>query len=355
MKTSTMRVATLATVATMTMLLLLALVLSPSPSAAHSIEEDPTIMKPTGAASHEHLTNANEPGTPPHKHTQPSGSADESGRRGPLFSQRLSPRAAYHSALRRLHDAQQHLLALNPWRRTPQHVDPFAALLDPFDRDLFRGFGPRAAAAAQPHRRSALSSLWNDPLLDWPDVHEWPSDYFAHHEQAPMLAGEEATAAAGGGAAAGGAVAPRRGDAMGSMLASTFDVSEAADKYIVRASVPGWTPEEVRVEVQGDTLILSGERSVHKKIGEEGGAEKAKEGEAQGEVKQYAYFRKVYTLPQDVKADELRASFDANTHALRVEVPKPHAAIEPPPKPAKVTVPLQVKSSADTHAPAKNA
>lgn len=349
MNTSTRRLATLAAVTAL--LLLLAISLTPSPSSAHSIEEDPTIMKPTRGASHEHLTNANEPGTPPHKHTQPSGSAaDESGRRGPLFSQRLSPRAAYHSALRRLHDAQQHLLALNPWRRTP-HVDPFAALLDPFDRDLFRGFGPRAAA--QPHRRSALSSLWNDPLLDWPDVHEWPSDYFAHHEQAPMLAGEEAPAAAGGGAA--GAVAARRGDAMGSMLASTFDVSEDADKYIVRASVPGWTPEEVRVEVQGDTLILSGERSVHKKIGEEGGAEKAKEGEAQGEVKQYAYFRKVYTLPQDVKTDELRASFDAGTHALRVEVPKPHAAIEPPPKPAKVTVPLQVKASADTHAPAKNA
>lgn len=337
------------------MLLLAALlVVSPSPSVAHSVQEDPTIMKATGGG--EHLTPANEPGTPPHKHTQPTAAGDEASRRGPLFSQRLSPRAAYQSALRRLHDAQQHLLALNPWRRTPP-VDPFTALLNPFDHHLFGG--PRAGGLGQPHRRSAWSSLWNDPLLDWPDVHEWPSDYFAHHEQAPMLGGEEAPAAAAAAAdsgAAGGAVAARRGDAMGSMLASTFDVSEDADKYVVRASVPGWTPEEVRVEVQGDTLILSGERSVHKKLGDdEGGADKAKEGEAQGEVKQYAYFRKVYTLPDDVKADDLRASFDANTHALRIEVPKPHAAIEPPPKPAKVTVPLQVKGNTATDVPAKNA
>jgi HSP20 family protein len=100
------------------------------------------------------------------------------------------------------------------------------------------------------------------------------------------------------------------------------EVYERANKFVVRAELPGMKKEEIDVSVVGDTLTISGERK------------------AESEVKDEDYYRcelcygkfsRSVGLPAAVNAAKVDASYENGI--LEITLPKVEAA-----KPKKVTV-----------------
>jgi HSP20 family protein len=90
------------------------------------------------------------------------------------------------------------------------------------------------------------------------------------------------------------------------------EVSEEAGKLNVSADLPGIKPEEVKVEVTDDSLIIKGER---KQEHEERG-----KGYYRSE-KSYGHFYRCVPLPEGAKTDEVQAEF--RNGELKVIVPVP--------------------------------
>jgi HSP20 family protein len=98
-----------------------------------------------------------------------------------------------------------------------------------------------------------------------------------------------------------------------------MDVFEREGKTVVRLDLPGIKREDITVEVQDDTLVISGHREEEKEVKEEHYycAERAT-----GE------FSRAITLPEGVTADAIEATY--HDGILEVVVPKPAAAEKPP-------------------------
>ncbi len=94
-----------------------------------------------------------------------------------------------------------------------------------------------------------------------------------------------------------------------SMLGS--DVFETEDRVVVRLELPGLQREDVDVEIEDDTLVVSGE----KRFFEE-------QGEGAWRLVQCAYgsFTRVVPLPVPVRSAGAKASY--RDGVLRVEMPK---------------------------------
>lgn len=89
---------------------------------------------------------------------------------------------------------------------------------------------------------------------------------------------------------------------------------EKEKEVVVRAELPGFTPEEVKVEVKGELLTVEAE---HKEVPEkEKGKEKAE--------RTYARVRRVVTLPPEVEPEKAEAVYRHGV--LEVRLPfKPEA------------------------------
>ncbi|MCU1237536.1 MAG: heat shock protein Hsp20 [Candidatus Solibacter sp.] len=91
-----------------------------------------------------------------------------------------------------------------------------------------------------------------------------------------------------------------------------IEVAERDGKYIIHAELPGLKPEEVKVEVADDALIIQGER-------------KAQFEENQGGIQRseriYGQFYRAIPLPQGVNPEQVRAKFENGV--LEVTVPAP--------------------------------
>jgi HSP20 family protein len=101
-----------------------------------------------------------------------------------------------------------------------------------------------------------------------------------------------------------------------------IDVYEDKDKVTVRAELPGMKPGDIEATVQGDTLTISGERRQE---------EEEKEGEIYRAERFFGRFQRVITLPQEVEADKIKASYKDGV--LTIECPKSEAG-----KPKKIQV-----------------
>ncbi len=102
-----------------------------------------------------------------------------------------------------------------------------------------------------------------------------------------------------------------------------LDISETDEAFEVEAALPGVKPEDVEVQVHGDTVTIKGN---------------AKE-EAEGEGKdwlrrerRYGVFARSFTLPTDI--DAAKASADFENGLLKLHLPKSEAAL---PKTIKVS------------------
>lgn len=94
-----------------------------------------------------------------------------------------------------------------------------------------------------------------------------------------------------------------------------LDISETADAFVVRASLPGVAPEEVQVTIHGDTLTIQGESK-----------EERREDDETWHLRErrHGTFRRTVTLSVPVDAD--RASAEHDHGVLRLTLPKAESA-----------------------------
>lgn len=92
------------------------------------------------------------------------------------------------------------------------------------------------------------------------------------------------------------------------------DVFEDDNQLVVRLEVPGMDKQDLSIEVQGGSLIVSGEKKFERE---------STEGRYRTLQCAYGSFRRVVPLPVDVKADQAQASY--RNGVLRVALPKKDA------------------------------
>jgi len=89
----------------------------------------------------------------------------------------------------------------------------------------------------------------------------------------------------------------------------TIEVRETNGNYVVRADLPGLTPEDVKVEVTDAGLVIEGERKFER--------EEDESGEHRSEI-QYGYFARVIPLRSNL--DQVNARIENGVLAIAIPV-----------------------------------
>lgn len=97
------------------------------------------------------------------------------------------------------------------------------------------------------------------------------------------------------------------------MPARAFTTEETEKEFIIRAELPGFTPEELTVELRGEVLAVEAEHKVP--------AEKAVESTERA----YSRVRRMITLPPEVELERMEASY--RNGVLEVRVPRKPEAV----------------------------
>lgn len=93
------------------------------------------------------------------------------------------------------------------------------------------------------------------------------------------------------------------------------DVSESENEFIIRAEVPGYKTEDIRVQVENGVLKLSAEHNEEK--------EEKKENYHLKE-RRYGSFNRSFKLPENVDGEKIEAS--AKDGVLTIRIPKVEAS-----------------------------
>jgi len=101
-----------------------------------------------------------------------------------------------------------------------------------------------------------------------------------------------------------------------------LDIAERDDAIVVEAELPGMSAEDIDISVEGDTLIIRGE--------------KMQQREEKGETyyhteRRYGSFKRTIPLPSTVEADKIEATHKDGV--LKITLPKSQASL---PKKIKV-------------------
>ena len=103
--------------------------------------------------------------------------------------------------------------------------------------------------------------------------------------------------------------------------AAPMDVRETEDAYEVHVSLPGWTPEEISVTIQQDTVTISGQRAAQ----EPAEGESGKKGHTYHvRERRFASFNRSFTFPTPIDAERVEARFENGELILRL--PKSESA-----------------------------
>ncbi|MBI4550297.1 MAG: Hsp20/alpha crystallin family protein, partial [Candidatus Omnitrophica bacterium] len=89
------------------------------------------------------------------------------------------------------------------------------------------------------------------------------------------------------------------------------DVYETKDHVIVKADLPGMEKDEIQVSVQGDTLIIKGEKKQEKEHKEE---------DYVRTERAYGSFYRALALPESVDSDKVKAAY--KNGVLELTLPK---------------------------------
>jgi HSP20 family protein len=92
----------------------------------------------------------------------------------------------------------------------------------------------------------------------------------------------------------------------------TVEISEREGEYRILAELPGLSPNEVRVEVEDDALILQGERQVERD---------AVEGGIRRSERQFGFFYRRIPLPEGADPEQAKAKF--HDGILEIAIPAP--------------------------------
>jgi HSP20 family protein len=107
-----------------------------------------------------------------------------------------------------------------------------------------------------------------------------------------------------------------------SAWAPALDISERKDAYLVTVELPGLKSEDLDITLEDGLLTIQGERQFTAESSEQ---------QYHRVERRYGSFRRSITLPSQVQADAIEASFENGV--LEVVVPKAEEA-----KPKKITV-----------------
>jgi HSP20 family protein len=102
-----------------------------------------------------------------------------------------------------------------------------------------------------------------------------------------------------------------------------IDVAEDEQGYIVHASLPGFTPEEINVQIMGDRLIIQAQ---HHEQQPEGQPEQQAQGQSRRWLvrERHASVYRAITLPSAVDTDKAQAQFEHGT--LTLTLPRAQSA-----------------------------
>ena len=100
------------------------------------------------------------------------------------------------------------------------------------------------------------------------------------------------------------------------------DIYEENDNIVVKAEIPGVDKKSINVDVKDRVLTIKGERSEDNEVNEE---------RYYRRERTYGRFERAFTLPADVKTDEIKAEYKDGV--LKVMVPKPEVQ-----KPKQITI-----------------
>ena len=104
--------------------------------------------------------------------------------------------------------------------------------------------------------------------------------------------------------------------------APALDIAEQKDAYVVQVELPGVKPDELEITLEDGLLTIQGERQF---------TQESTEQQFHRIERRYGRFRRSITLPTQVQADAIEASFEDGL--LTVRVPKAEEA-----KPRKINV-----------------
>ena len=108
----------------------------------------------------------------------------------------------------------------------------------------------------------------------------------------------------------------------GRVWAPALDISERKDAYVVSVEVPGVNADDLDITLEDGLLTIQGERQFTSESSEQ---------QYHRVERRYGSFRRSITLPSQVQADSIEASFENGV--LEVVVPKAEEA-----KPKKISV-----------------
>lgn len=100
----------------------------------------------------------------------------------------------------------------------------------------------------------------------------------------------------------------------GTAMGMPIDIQETDDAFLIRATMPGVRPDDVSIQIKGDTLQISG--TLHE--------EHEEEREAEGRVRwlmrerRAGRFERTITLPATVKAEQAEATLEHGILSLRI-------------------------------------
>ena len=106
--------------------------------------------------------------------------------------------------------------------------------------------------------------------------------------------------------------ARQQGDrAMPTAVAPALDISERKDAYLVTVELPGVEADDLQITLEDGLLTIQGERHF---------AHDSSEQQFHRVERRYGAFRRSITLPAQVQADQIEATFDNGV--LEIVVPK---------------------------------
>ena len=92
-----------------------------------------------------------------------------------------------------------------------------------------------------------------------------------------------------------------------------MNISEKKDSYLIELELPGVDPEEVDIELEGNVMVVKGEKSVRSKHEE-------KDTRMHVEEHSYGSFYRSFTLPGNINVDKIEA--ESKNGMLYIDVPK---------------------------------
>jgi HSP20 family protein len=94
-----------------------------------------------------------------------------------------------------------------------------------------------------------------------------------------------------------------------------LDVSETADQYVVKASIPGINPDDLEITFNNDVLTIKGEIQSE---------EESEDRRYHLRERRYGRFSRSLTLPTKIDADKISANYE--TGVLTLTLPKAEEA-----------------------------